>query len=197
MTPASKADRHIRSAERSARLMVIHQAMAGRELINARKAMGETRGPKAPDDEHQAWAKLCKKLRLTTRVARELMSIAEDKRGIVDRLGATTVHHPPEVEGKQSRLGSTKTIRKLLESLDLIPLRKPPTRPVRNPSEADLRRRDPLALPREVARRKGYVPVAGPYADAEADQLASAIRQLTSGGARVALVGSEIWRRKK
>lgn len=178
--------------------MVAHQALAGLELINARKRMGETRGRKSQSDERQEWAQLCERCELTKKNARELIDIATSNADAISTLKADELHKLPTIErASMYHIGTTNTVRKLLESIEVIRRRKPIRRTVRPKMDADKRQRDPLALPRDVAIRKGYVPVAGPYADHEHRHLAGALMQLALGGARVALVGSEIWRLKR
>ena len=190
--------RHLQSAKQAARLMVAHQALAGLELINARKIMGETRGRKSQSDERQEWSQLCDRCQITKKTARELIDIATSNAKTISTLKADDLHNLPEIEhASVYHIGTTNTVRKLLESIDAIRRRKPIRRTISRQADSDRRQRDPLALPREVAIRKGYVPVAGPYAEHEHRHLAGALMQLALGGARVALVGSEIWRLKR
>ena len=193
--------RHLKAARAAARLMVAHQTLAGHALCNVRDELPEQRGPKAPGASRGVWSGICRVAGLSYKQAKHWMDIASRNPGRVDKLSKAQLpapKFPAKLKAQTHQLSTSRTLRALLEELELIPPRQTTRpRPKASKTTGDTWTREPLALPREVAQRQGFEPVAGPYQVHEAVALARALAQLSTSGAPVALVGSEIWRRTK
>jgi len=193
--------RHLKASRAAARLMVAHQTLAGHALCKVRDELPEQRGPKAPVASRGVWAGICRVAGLSYKQARHWMDIASRNPDRVAKLNKAQLpapKFPAKLKGETHQLSTSRTLRALLEELELIPPRQTTQpRPKSTKVTGDTWTREPLALPREIAKRQGYQPVAGPYQVHEAAALARALAQLSTSGAPVALVGSEIWRRTK
>ena len=172
------------TARAAARDAIAAQVIAGLALQRMRASLPEARGQ--TPGTHRRYVDALDDCGIGYRTARKWQRMADAARPHLS-------DDAPDAPGLRDELMRRTEDRDFLEAVGAMP------RPRKQQAKRKVVARkasmaEAITLSTQEAQRLGYVPVAGPFAAAEAGAFARTIGTLHSHGARVAIVGAEIWR---